>query len=148
MTQPTRVLVLCSGNSCRSQMAEGWFNRLAEGRVLAFSAGVSPAGFVHPLAIRAMAEVGIDISGQRSKPMDEFLEQPFDLVITVCAPAAEACPVFPGRAQRLHWPFDDPAAARGDETARMAAFRRVRDEVQAAIQAFLASHAPAPSNGS
>jgi arsenate reductase len=108
-----RILALCSGNSCRSQMVEAWFRALAPERVEAFSAGVRPVGFVHPLAIRVMAEAGIDISSARSKPIDDFLGQPFDYVITVCAPAAEACPVFPGKAVRLHWPLDDPAEALG-----------------------------------
>lgn len=139
MQNPSRIrtLALCSGNSCRSQMVEAWFRALAPERVEAFSAGVCPAGFVHPLAIRVMAEAGIDISSARSKPIDDFLGQPFDYVITVCAPAAEACPVFPGKAVRLHWPLDDPAEALGDEPSRVEGFRRVRDEVREYVLMFL-----------
>lgn len=132
-----RVLALCTGNSCRSQMVEAWFHRLAEGRVEAFSAGVRPTGHVHPMAIRAMAQVGIDIGGARSKSVEEFLGQPFDYVITVCAPAAEACPVFPGRAARLHWPLDDPADVQGDGAAWLQAFSHLRDEVEARVRSFL-----------
>lgn len=131
MADQQRVLVLCSGNSCRSQMAEGWLNALYGPRIEAFSAGNNPAGYVHRLAIRAMQEVGIDISGGRSKHMEEFLAQPFDTVITVCDPAREACPVFPGRAERLHHTFDDPADAMGTEAERLTEFRRVRDEIRA-----------------
>ncbi len=125
-----RVLVLCTGNSCRSQMAEGWLRARFGDRIEAFSAGSQPSGYVHPLAIRVMAEAGIDISGGRSKHVGEFLGQPFDTVITVCDPAKEACPVFPGRAERLHRTFDDPAAATGSEAERLAVFRRVRDEIR------------------
>ncbi len=118
-------------------MVEAWFNHLAEGRVLTFSAGVRPADHVHPLAIEAMAQVGIDIAGARAKSVEEFRGQPFDYVITVCAPAAEACPVFPGRAARLHWPLDDPADVQGDEPTRLQAFSRLRDEVEARVRSFL-----------
>lgn len=140
-TQPmekVRVLILCTGNSARSQMAEGWLNALAGDRFQAFSAGSAPAGYVHPLAIQAMAEVGVDISHHRSKSMYEFLGQPFDYVITVCAPAAEACPVYPGPARRLHWPFDDPAEARGSQEKRLNVFRRIRDEIRARLEVFVA----------
>jgi arsenate reductase len=132
-----RVLILCTGNSARSQMAEGWLNALGGDRFQAFSAGSAPAGSVHPLAIHAMAEAGVDISRHRSKSMFTFLDQPFDYVITVCAPAAEACPIYPGPARRLHWPLDDPAAATGSEEERMAEFRRVRDEIHAQLVAFM-----------
>lgn len=123
-----RVLILCTGNSARSQMAEGWLRQLAGDRFDVFSAGTRPT-VVNPLAIQVMSEVGVDISGQRSKSVNEFLEQPFDAVITVCDQAAEACPIFPGPARRIHWSFPDPAAATGDEAARLAAFRRVRDDL-------------------
>jgi arsenate reductase len=93
---------------------------------------------VRPEAIAVLAEIGIDISGQRSKSVDEFIGQPLDLVITVCDNAKEACPVFPGRTRRLHWPFEDPAGAQGSEDERKAAFRRVRDQIRKRIQAFLA----------
>ena len=118
-------------------MVEAWFHHLAEGRVLAFSAGVRPADHVHPLAIKAMAQVGIDIAGARAKSLEEFRGQPFDYVITVCAPAAEACPVFPGRAARLHWPLDDPTDVQGDEPTRFQAFSRLRDEIETRVRFFL-----------
>jgi len=118
-------------------MVEAWFQRLAEGRVIAFSAGVRPTGHVHPMAIKAMAQVGIDIGGARSKSVEEFLGLPFDYVITVCAPAAAECPVFPGKAARLHWPLDDPADVQGDEPTRLQAFSRLRDEVEARVRSFL-----------
>ncbi len=145
MADKIRVLILCTGNSARSHMAEGWLNALAGDRFQAFSAGSVPAGYVHPLAIRAMAEVGIDISRGHSKSMNEFLGQPFDYVITVCAPAAEACPVYPGPARRLHWPLDNPAEATGSAEERLAVFRRVRDEIRARLEAFVSEIARTPS---
>jgi len=120
-----RVLFICTGNSARSQMAEGVLRHLAGERVEVFSAGSKPS-VVHPMAIRAMAEFAVDISGHRSKSLMEFIHQPFDFVITVCDSAAETCPAFPGRAQRIHWSFPDPAAVEGEE-AKLAAFRSVRD---------------------
>ncbi|RME43594.1 MAG: arsenate reductase ArsC [Chloroflexi bacterium] len=134
----TRVLVLCTGNSCRSQMAEGLIRHLGGDRFEVYSAGSNPAGYVHPLAVQVMAEIGIDISRHRSKHMNQFIDEPFDYVITVCDAAAEACPVFPGPAQRLHWPFDDPAKAEGSEGQRLAVFRRVRDEIRDQVEAFVA----------
>jgi len=125
-----RVLVLCTGNSCRSQMAEGWINTLYGDRAKAVSAGSQPSGYVHPEAVAAMAEVGIDIGGGRSKHLNEFLDREFDLVLTVCDSAAEACPVFPGPARRVHRDFFDPAKATGSDTEVQAAFRRVRDEIR------------------
>jgi arsenate reductase len=133
----TSVLILCTGNSARSQMAEGLFRHEGGDRYEVFSAGTRPSR-VRPEAIAVLAEIGIDISGQRSKSVDEFIGQPLDLVITVCDNAREACPVFPGRTRRLHWPFEDPAGAQGSEDERKAAFRRVRDQIQKRIQAFLA----------
>jgi len=121
-----QVLILCTGNSARSQMAEGLLRSFAGAQMDVFSAGSKPST-VNPLAIRAMAEVGIDISQQRSKHLNEFLNQPFDYVITVCDNAAETCPIFPGKAQRIHWSFPDPAAVEGDETEKQEAFRHVRD---------------------
>jgi arsenate reductase len=118
-------------------MAEGLLRQLGGVRFEVASAGVEPTG-VNPLAIAAMAEVGIDIGGQRSKHVDELVDQPFDVVITVCDHAAQRCPIFPGPARRLHWPFDDPAAARGSEAERLAVFRRVRDEIAARLRSFLA----------
>ncbi len=130
MSSRQRILVLCTGNSCRSQMALGWLRHLYAERIEAFSAGSQPAGRVHPLAIRAMQEVGIDISGEQPKHLGQFLGQPFDKVLTTCDSAAEACPVFPGRVERYHRDFSDPARAAGSEEKCMAAFRRVRDEIK------------------
>jgi arsenate reductase len=130
------VLVLCTGNSCRSQMAEGLFRHLAGSTHASHSAGTHPIA-VNPLAIKAMSEIGIDISHHRSKSINEFLGKSFDLVITVCDNAKESCPFFPGAAKRLHWPFDDPAEAVGPEAERIKVFERVRDEIQAKIVRFL-----------
>ncbi|MEZ5333574.1 MAG: arsenate reductase ArsC [Thermoanaerobaculia bacterium] len=124
-----RVLVLCTGNAARSQMAEGLLRHLAGGRVEVASAGTRPST-VHPLAVRAMAERGIDISGQRSKPVAEMAGREFDWVITVCDHAAESCPVFPGASRRLHWSLPDPAAVEGDEDERFDAFREVRGALE------------------
>jgi len=135
MRAPARVLILCTANSARSQMAEGVLRRMAGGQVEAFSAGTQPS-VVNPWAIRVMREIDIDISGQRSKSVDEFRGQPFDAVITVCDRAAETCPIFPGKAERLHWSFLDPAAVEGDE-ARLAAFRAVRDGLVERFRVFL-----------
>ena len=133
-----RVLILCTANSARSQMAEGVLRHLAGDRVEAFSAGSKPSA-VNPAAIRVMAEIGIDISAHRSKSLMEFIQQPFDFVITVCDNAAETCPVFPGRAQRIHWSFPDPAAVQDDE-ARLAAFRSVRDGLIEQFSQFIKQH--------
>jgi arsenate reductase len=137
MTKPT-VLILCTGNSCRSHLAEG-FLRAAAGDILDVqSAGSKPAGYVHPLAITAMAEAGIDISGHRSNPLTEFLNQPVETVITVCGNADQACPIFPGQVNRHHWPFYDPAHAEGTEAEKLAVFRRVRDEIRRVFEAYAA----------
>lgn len=124
----TRILVLCTGNSCRSQMAEGLLRHYGGDKVEVFSAGLEPKG-VHPLAIKVMAEIGIDISKQTSKHVNEFVGQKFDYVITVCDNAAVNCPTFPGDAVRLHWPFDDPAGAVGTEEEVIGFFRCVRDRI-------------------
>jgi len=134
---PTRILVLCAGNSCRSQMAEALLARAGGARVAVSSAGTHPAG-VHPFTIRALAELGIDWSGARSKSMAEFLDQPFDVVITVCDDAAEACPVFPGPGRRVHRAFRDPVRAVGGDEERMVAFRSARDEIAAWAEALTA----------
>lgn len=134
---PERVLILCTGNTARSQMAEGLLRALAGDRLAVFSAGTRPS-VVNPLAIEVMGERGIDISGHRSKHLDEFRAQPFDYVITVCDSAAETCPVFPGRAQRIHWSFPDPAAVGGSDAERRAAFREVREAIEARLRAWLA----------
>jgi arsenate reductase len=134
-----RVLFLCTHNSSRSQMAEGFLHARGGDRFAAFSAGTHPRS-VHPLAIRAMAEVGIDISeaaGHRAKSIDEFSGQSPDLVVTVCDDAAEACPFFPGAKQQAHWSFPDPSAAAGTEEERLAAFRRVRDAIGTRVDQFL-----------
>jgi arsenate reductase len=127
------LLVLCTGNSARSQMAEGLFRHLLGHRFDVHSAGTHPS-FVRPEAIAVMAELGIDLSGHRSKSVDEFLARDFAWVVTVCDNARENCPHLPGAAARLHWGFDDPAAVPGDEPARLAAFRLIRDQIRARIQ--------------
>ena len=137
-----RILFLCTGNSCRSHMAEGWLRHIAGARFDAFSAGSRPAGFVHPLAVRAMSEAGVDISGHRSKSLDEFAGQEFDLLVTVCDDAREACPVFAGATRQVHWGFDDPARATGSDEERMVVFRRVRDEIGSCIREFLSRSDP------
>lgn len=135
--KPT-VLILCTGNSCRSHLAEGIL-RVAVGDSLnVASAGSKPAGYVHPLAIQVMKEIGIDISGHRSKHMDEFLKQPVETVITVCGNADQACPMFPGQVNRYHWGFDDPAHATGTDEEKLAVFRRVRDEIRRVFEAYAA----------
>ena len=136
MARKKRVLILCTGNSARSQMAEGLFRHEAGDNYETFSAGTKPSQ-VRPEAIAVMNEIGIDISGHRSKSVDEFKDQEFDQVITVCDNAKESCPVFPGKAERLHWPHDDPAAVEGSEEHRQAAFRRVRDQLHGRILSFL-----------
>jgi arsenate reductase (thioredoxin) len=132
-----RVLILCTGNSCRSQMAEGWVNHLLEEDWQAQSAGTSPAGRVHPLAVRVMAEAGIDISGHVPQGVGRVLREPWDLVVTVCDRAAETCPVFPGRVERMHLSFPDPAAATGSEEEQLTVFRRVRDDMRYRLVAAL-----------
>lgn len=136
MNERKRVLILCTGNSARSQMAEGLLRHMADDDFEVASAGVSPSR-VRPEAIEAMREIDIDISGHHSKSVDEFTDQQFDYIITVCDNAKEQCPVFPGNAKRIHWSFDDPAAAEGDELARLAVFRRVRDEISERLRTFV-----------
>jgi arsenate reductase (thioredoxin) len=131
-----RVLFLCTHNSARSQMAEGLLRHLAGDRFEVFSAGTE-ATHVRPLAIRAMAELGIDISGQESKTLDRFVDQPFDAVITVCDQANESCPVFFGAKERLHWSFPDPSEATGSDEERLAVYRSVRDAIRERIDAEL-----------
>jgi arsenate reductase len=142
-----RVLFLCTGNACRSQMAEGWARQLKPGLVEPCSAGIDPHG-LDPDAVRVMAEAGVDISGQRSKHVDEFRGTEFDYVVTVCDHAGEHCPVFPGRSRVIHVGFDDPprlAAGAATELERLSPYRRVRDEIRAFIAAIPNSLAPAPS---
>jgi arsenate reductase len=134
MADKKRVLILCTGNSARSQMAEGLLRHDAGDRFEVFSAGTKP-GRVRPEAITVMRELGIDISGNRSKHVDEFAGQNFDYVLTVCDNARQSCPVFPGQAVRVHHNFDDPAASESPEEERLALFRRVRDEIRAHLVA-------------
>ncbi|HEV7375253.1 MAG TPA: arsenate reductase ArsC [Pyrinomonadaceae bacterium] len=136
MNNQIRVLILCTGNSARSQMAEGILKHEGRDRFDVSSAGTEPSR-VNPLAIEAMNEIGIDISNHRSKSVDEFSGQDFDYVITVCDKANENCPIFPGQVRRIHWSFDDPAAAVGSEEDRLAVFRRVRDQIQRRLKSFI-----------
>lgn len=138
-----RVLVLCTHNSARSQMAEGFLRTLGGDRFDVASAG-TVATRVHPLAIRVMSEIGIDLGRHTSKTLDRFLGEPWDYVITVCDQAGERCPIFPGRTTRIHWSFEDPSAASGDEAERLAVFRRVRDAIGQRLRAWLAEPAVTP----
>ena len=133
--KPT-ILILCTGNSCRSHLAEGILRAAAGDSLNVQSAGSKPAGYVHPLAIQVMKEIGIDISTHRSKHMDEFLKEPVETVITVCGNADQACPMFPGQVNRYHWGFDDPAHATGTDAEKLAVFRRVRDEIKRVFEAY------------
>ncbi len=135
MAEKKRVLILCTGNVARSQMAEGLLRHMAGDRFAVFSAGLLPS-YVRPAAIAVMNELGIDISHHRSKSLDEFLDTPFDFVITVCDHATEQCPIFPGPAKRIHWSIDDPVAP-GGEAMQLKAFRRARDELQSSLQRFV-----------
>ena len=138
MTDRIRVLILCTGNSARSQMAEGLLRHGGGEAFTVESAGIEPS-FVRPEAIEVMREIGIDISAHRSKSIDEFTAQPFDYVITVCDNAKQNCPIFPGSAQRIHWSIDDPAAVGGAEQIRLTAFRAARDDLRGRLQEFIAS---------
>jgi arsenate reductase len=133
--KPT-ILILCTGNSCRSHLAEGVL-RAAAGDILDVqSAGSKPAGYVHPLAIQVMKEIGIDISAHRSKHMNDFLQTPVETVVTVCGNADQACPMFIGQANRHHWGFDDPAHATGTDEEKLVVFRRVRDQIKIVFEAY------------
>jgi arsenate reductase (thioredoxin) len=142
-----RILVLCTGNSCRSQMAEGLIRQYGGDRVEVYSAGLEPRG-VHPRAIQVMRELGIDISHQTSDHLSRYLEQPFDFVITVCNSAAALCPVFPGAGTKLHWPFADPAEATGPEPEIIACFRSVRDQIAQQVKTWLAEQTGRPTPSS
>jgi len=133
-----KVLFVCTGNSVRSQMAEGLLKTLGDGRWEVRSTGIIKS-YVHPLAIRVMAEIGIDIFRQTSKSMDKFVNEKFDYVITLCDHAAQFCPTFGGRGKQLHWPFEDPAGAVGTTEERLAVFRRIRDGIKTKIEEFLKS---------
>ena len=132
------ILILCTGNSCSSHLAEGLLRTALNERFTVASAGSNPSGYVHPLAIRAMEEIGLDISDHQSKHLDEFLEEEVETVITVCGNADQVCPLFPGQINRHHWGFDDPAHATGTEEEQMAVFRRVRDEIKRVFDAYAA----------
>ncbi|MDE0125378.1 MAG: arsenate reductase ArsC [Bryobacterales bacterium] len=138
----SRVLILCTGNSCRSQMAEGLLRFMAADRIEAYSAGTDPHG-IHPDAVVAMDEMGIDIRGHESEHVDTYLGFGIDTVITVCERASSNCPTFPERVGRVHWSFDDPASAQGGDEERRAVFRRVRDEIAASLRSWLDKGCPA-----
>ena len=131
-----RVLFLCTGNSCRSQMAEALARQRSGGRVEAFSAGTDPKG-VHPLTLRALADVGVDASRQTSKHLRTFSKEKFDYVITVCDRAQESCPVWPGAKERIHWSFEDPAEVQGSDAEKLRAFTNVRNAIANRIRLFL-----------
>jgi arsenate reductase len=133
-----KVLFLCTGNSARSQIAEGLMKSMGGEQWEVKSAGILPS-YVHPLAIQVMDEVGIDISKQTSKSQDQFLQEEFDYIITLCDHAAIACPNFPGQGNRLHWPIEDPTMAIGTMDGRVAVFRRARDEIRTRVERFLKS---------
>ena len=136
-TKPT-ILILCTGNSCRSHLGEGILRAALCDLANVQSAGSNPTGHVHPLALKVMAEIGIDISAHRSKHLKEFLDQHVDTVITVCGNADQACPVFPGQVNRHHWPFFDPAKATGSDEQVLQCFRTVRDEMRRIFEAYAA----------
>lgn len=134
--EKTSVLILCTGNSCRSHLAEGFLRAHAGDLFEVHSAGSKPAGYVHPKAIQVMREIGLDLSGHSSKHMDDFLGRKVDVVITVCGNADQACPMFPGQVSRHHYGFDDPAHAAGTEEEILSVFRRVRDEIRRVFEAY------------
>ena len=140
MTQS--VLILCTGNSCRSQMAQIIWAHLGNGNWNAYSAGSNPSGYVHPLALRALEEIGLPTGGLESKHVDLFVDQKIALAVTVCDNARENCPVMPGASLTLHWPFDDPADAVGSDEDKIVVYRRVRDEIYERIKAYLADESP------
>ena len=136
--KPPAILILCTGNSCRSHLAEAILRKALGIGFRVESAGSNPAGYVHPLAIRALGEIGIDATAHHSKHMNLFLDDGVETVITVCGNADQACPMFPGQMNRHHWPFEDPAHATGTEDEQLAVFRRVRDEIRKVFSAYAA----------
>ena len=130
------ILILCTGNSCRSHLAEGILRAALGDIAIVASAGSNPTGIVHPMAIETMAEIGIDLCTHTSKHLNEFMETDVHTVITVCGNADQVCPVFPGQSEKHHWPFDDPAKAEGTEEEIRATFRRVRDEIREKFEAY------------
>jgi len=145
MQKPT-VLILCTGNSCRSHLAEGILRRAAGDLLEVHSAGSNPAGYVHPMAISVLDEIGIDIRKHTSKHMNEFLSREVSTVITVCGNADQACPLFPGQVNRHHWGFDDPAHATGSEEEKLQCFRRVRDQIKLVFEAYAAGYREGSKN--
>ena len=144
MTKPLPlVLIICTANSCRSQMAEAFLQAAAKGRFQVASAGSKPAGYIHPVAVKVMREVGIDISANRSKHLSEFLDRPVETVITVCGNADEACPIFPGQMNRYYWGFADPVQAPGAEDEKLDAFRQIRDQIRTVFEAYAAGRGDA-----
>lgn len=139
MNKP-RVLILCTGNSCRSHMAEGILRAAGGDLFEVHSAGSNPAGYVHPMAIEALKEIGIDISSHDSKHMDTFLDRDIDTVITVCGNADQACPAFPGQVERYHWGFFDPAKATGTDEEAMNCFREIRDQIKLVFEAYVSGY--------
>jgi arsenate reductase len=139
MIKPS-FLILCTGNSCRSHLAEGILRHAAGDLFEVHSAGSKPAGYVHPKAVEVMKEIGIDISGHISKHMNEFLDKKIDTVITVCGNADQACPMFPGQVNHYHWGFDDPAHAQGTDEEILNVFRRVRDQIKLVFEAYAAGY--------
>lgn len=137
MSKPL-ILILCTGNSCRSHLAEAILRRAVGGIVDVASAGSKPAGYVHPMAIEVLKEIGIDVSGHRSKHLSEFINVSVTTVITVCGNADQACPVFPGQVNRYHWGFKDPAHAKGTPEEILQVFRQVRDEIRLVFEAYAA----------
>jgi arsenate reductase len=133
-----KVMFLCTGNTCRSQVAEGFARTMGKGAVESHSAGVAPAGYIHPKAIAVMKEAGVDISLQRSKAIDPDMLAKMDMVITLCGNAEATCPVTPPKIRRLHWPIEDPVGARGTDDEVMAEFRRARDEIKARVAELIA----------
>jgi arsenate reductase len=140
MSPKPLVLILCTGNSCRSHLAEGLLRHAAGDLFKVASAGSRPAGYVHPKAIAVMQELGLDISGHTSKHMNDFLDRQVTTVITVCGNADQACPMFPGQVNRYHWGFDDPAHATGTEEEVLGVFRRVRDQIRLVFEAYAAGY--------
>lgn len=136
ITEKPTVLILCTGNSCRSHLAEGLLRAVAGDILTVASAGSKPAGYVHPLAVQVMREIDLDISKHTSKHMNDFLTGRVETVITVCGNADQACPIFPGQVNRHHWPFDDPAHATGTDAEKLAVFRRVRNEIRQTFTAY------------
>ncbi len=147
MTKPN-VLILCTGNSCRSHLAEGILRHAAGDLFEVHSAGSKPAGYVHLKAMEVMKEIGIDISGHTSKHMSEFLDKNINTVITVCGNADQACPMFPGQVHRYHWGFDDPAHAQGTEEEVLTVFRRVRDQIKLVFEAYATGYRECRKTGS